>query len=59
MAVQTTAVERSSGFTLNWRNLVITLLFLLIGAALMALGRTGTQPGDQAAFTDEFLGTLF
>jgi simple sugar transport system permease protein len=59
MAVQSTAVERTTGFTLNWRNLVIVLLFLLLGAAFLVLGNAGTEPGDTAAFTDEFLGTLF
>jgi general nucleoside transport system permease protein len=59
MAVQSTAVQRSGGLTLNWRNLVVILLLLLIGAAFMVLGQAGTEPGDQAAFTDEFLGTLF
>lgn len=59
MAVQSTAVERTTGFTLNWRNLVIVLLFLLLGAAFLILGNAGTEPGDMAAFTDEFLGTLF
>jgi general nucleoside transport system permease protein len=44
---------------LSWRNLVVILLLLLIGAAFMVLGQAGTEPGDQAAFTDEFLGTLF
>ncbi|RPI52560.1 MAG: hypothetical protein EHM56_08265, partial [Chloroflexi bacterium] len=59
MAVQAPVVEKTSGFTLNWRNLVVTLLFLLIGAALLVLGGSGTQPGDEAAFTDQVLGTLF
>ena len=59
MAVQAPVVERTSGSTLNWRNLVVTLLFLLIGAALLVLGGSGTEPGDQAAFTDQILGRLF
>jgi ABC-type uncharacterized transport system permease subunit len=59
MAVQATAVERTSGFRLNWRTLAVTLLFLIIGAALLILGGSGTQPGDEAAFTDQILGTLF
>jgi len=35
------------------------LLFLLLGAGLLILANAGTKPGDMAAFTDEFLGTLF
>ena len=58
MAVQSTVAERS-GFTLNWRDLAVMLLYLLIGAVLLVLGGYGTQPGDEAAFTDQVLGTLF
>jgi simple sugar transport system permease protein len=41
------------------REILATLLFLLLGAAILALGGLGTQPGDHSTFTDQMLGTLF
>jgi ABC-type uncharacterized transport system permease subunit len=41
------------------RDVLVTLLLLLVGAAVLVLGGIGTQPGDHATFTDQMLGTLF
>jgi simple sugar transport system permease protein len=41
------------------REILVTLLFLLLGAAILGLGGFGTQPGDHSTFTDQILGTLF
>ena len=59
MAVQSQALETRRGIAVGWRDLVVMGLLLLVGAAFMVLGGYGTQPGDRAAFTDEFLGTMF
>jgi len=44
---------------LNWRDVLITVLMLLVGGGIIVLGAFGTQPGDQATFTDQVLGRLF
>jgi len=36
-----------------------TLLIVAIGAILVLLGSSGTEPGAESAFTDQTLGTLF
>jgi simple sugar transport system permease protein len=59
MAVQTQAIKARKAAGLNWRELLITLLVLLVGAILIVLGAFGTQAGDQSEFTDQILGTLF
>jgi ABC-type uncharacterized transport system permease subunit len=59
MAVQARTVSASKGTGLNWRDILVTALMLLLGGAILLLGAYGTQPGDQATFTDQMLGTLF
>jgi len=59
MAVQTQAIEAPKAASLNLRELLFTLLVLLVGAVFIVLGAFGTQAGDQSEFTDQMLGTLF
>ncbi|NIN68625.1 MAG: ABC transporter permease [Anaerolineae bacterium] len=59
MAVQARAVRVSKAPGLNWRDILITVLMLLVGGGILVLGAFGTQAGDQATFTDDMLGTLF
>jgi ABC-type uncharacterized transport system permease subunit len=59
MAVQTRTAEVSAAPGIAARDVFVTLLLLLIGAAILVLGGVGTQPGDYSTFTDQMLGTLF
>jgi ABC-type uncharacterized transport system permease subunit len=59
MAVQTQAIEAPKVAGLSRKELLITLLILLVGAVFIVLGAYGIQAGDQAEFTDQMLGTLF
>jgi ABC-type uncharacterized transport system permease subunit len=59
MAVQTRAVSVTKASVLNWRDVLITVLMLLVGGGIILLGAFGTQPGEQATFTDQILGRLF
>jgi len=59
MAVQARTVEAPGTPALNWRDLLVTVLLLLVGGGILVLGAFGTQAGDQATFTDQMLGTLF
>jgi ABC-type uncharacterized transport system permease subunit len=54
---QTVTVTKAPG--VNWRDILTTVLMLLVGGAILILGAFGTQPGEQATFTDQMLGTLF
>jgi simple sugar transport system permease protein len=58
MAAQTQALELSKTGQISRRDVLGTLFILLLGAVFVLLAGIGTQPGDQAAFTDETLGTL-
>jgi len=59
MAVQARSVSLTKAPGLNWRDVLITVLMLLVGGGIIVLGAFGTQPGDQATFTDQVLGRLF
>jgi len=59
MAVQPETVSVSKAPGLNRRDVVITVLMLLLGGGILVLGAFGTQAGEQATFTDQMLGTLF
>jgi len=59
MAVQVRTAEASKMPAVSRREILVTLLFLLLGAAILGLGGFGTQPGDHSTFTDQILGTLF
>jgi len=41
------------------RDLLISLLLLMVGGILVVLGGFGTKAGDQSTFTDQILGPLF
>ena len=59
MAVQARTVSVSEAPGLSWRDGLITFVMLLVGGGIILLGAFGTEPGAQAAFTDQLLGTLF
>jgi len=59
MAVQARTVTVSKAPGLNWRDILITVLMLLVGGGILVLGAFGTQAGEEAIFTDQILGTLF
>ena len=58
MAVQAQTAQ-ATGTGVSRRDLLITLLILLLGASIMVLGGFSAQPGDRSTFTDRALGTLF
>jgi ABC-type uncharacterized transport system permease subunit len=61
MTVQAQTVGPAARETtsLGWRDLLISLLILLLGAVFVVLGGFSTQAGEWSAFTDQMLGTLF
>jgi ABC-type uncharacterized transport system permease subunit len=59
MAAEARTVSVSKAPGLSWRDILVTVLMLLVGGAILVLGAFGTQAGDRATFTDETLGTLF
>jgi ABC-type uncharacterized transport system permease subunit len=59
MAVQARTVTVSETPGLSLRDILVTVLMLLVGGGIIILGAFGTQAGDQATFTDQILGTLF
>ncbi|MFN2185444.1 MAG: hypothetical protein ACK2UU_15760, partial [Anaerolineae bacterium] len=59
MAVQTRAIESPKVAGMSRKDLIITVVILLVGAVFIVLGAYGTEAGDQSEFTDQILGTLF
>jgi ABC-type uncharacterized transport system permease subunit len=59
MAVQARAAGVAKAPGLSWRDGLTTFIMLLVGCGIILLGAFGTQPGDQATFTDQVIGTLF
>ena len=59
MAVQAQTVDIPAAPGMSRKDLIITLLIVLLGAAFLILGGISTQPGAQSTFTDRALGTLF
>jgi ABC-type uncharacterized transport system permease subunit len=59
MAAQAQIVCEPSSSKLNWKDILITLLMLIVGGVVLVLGGFGAQPSDQATFTDQMLGNLF
>jgi len=59
MAVQAQAIDARKASGISRRDVLVTVGILLLGAAIMLLGRLGDQPADRSTFTDETLGTLF
>ncbi len=49
----------SAKASIDWKEILITLLILGVGSILLVLGGFGTQLGEQATFTDQILGNLF
>ena len=59
MAAEAQAVELPKVAGLSRRDLLGTLLILLVGAVFIVLGGYGTGAGDRSTFTDQLLGDLF
>jgi ABC-type uncharacterized transport system permease subunit len=59
MAVQAQSAEMQKSSGLSRGDLFATLFILLLGAIFILLGGVSTQAGDQSAFTDQVIGTLF
>jgi ABC-type uncharacterized transport system permease subunit len=59
MAVQAQTVDVAKAAGPSRRDVLTLLLILLLGTIFMLLGGFSTHPGDQSAFTDQMLGTLF
>ncbi len=59
MAVQAQTVDVPKESGMSRGDILGTLLIVFLGAILMILAGFGTQAGDQSAFTDQVLGTLF
>jgi general nucleoside transport system permease protein len=59
MAAQAQIVCEPPSSKLNWKDILITLLMLIVGGVVLVMGRFGAQPGDHATFTDQMLGNLF
>jgi ABC-type uncharacterized transport system permease subunit len=59
MAVQTQAIEAPKVVRLNSKELLITLLILLLGAAFIVLGAYSIEVGERSEFTDQAIGMLF
>ena len=59
MAAQAQIVCETPPSKLNWKDILITLLMLIVGGIVLVMGGFGTQASDQATFTDQMLGNLF
>lgn len=59
MAVQAQTMDVAQKSGLSWRQLLLSGLILLLGAAMIVLGGYGTQAGERSTFTDQIIGTLF
>lgn len=59
MAVQSQAIETPKVAGMSRKDLLITLVILLVGAVFIVLGAYGTEASEQSEFTDQILGTLF
>ncbi len=59
MTVQARSADISESPSINWREALITLLIVFVGALILVLGAFGAEPGERATFTDQMLGTLF
>jgi simple sugar transport system permease protein len=58
MSVEAQTMEVPAAPGLNRRDVLSTLLIVVLGAIFMVLGGFSTQAGDRSVFTDETLGTL-
>lgn len=59
MAVPAKTVSVSKAPGINWRDLLTTMLMLLLGVVFLTLGYFCILPGVLSTFTDQMLGTLF
>jgi ABC-type uncharacterized transport system permease subunit len=59
MTVQAQAAQATKAPSMSRRDLLVTLMIVLIGALFLLVGGVSTQAGDYSAFTDRMLGTLF
>ena len=59
MTVQAQAAQATKAPGMSRRDLLVTLMILLVGALFLLVGGVSTQAGDQSTFTDRTLGTLF
>jgi simple sugar transport system permease protein len=59
MAVQASAADVPKQSGLSRKELIGTLLVLLLGGVFLVLGNYGTEAGEQSIFTDQILGDLF
>ncbi|MGD8626796.1 MAG: ABC transporter permease [Anaerolineae bacterium] len=59
MAVQASAADVPQTSGLSRKEVIGTLLVLLLGGVFLVLGNYGTQAGEQSVFTDQILGDLF
>lgn len=58
MAVQARTMDVPKVARLSRKDLLITLLILVLGAIILLLGAYSARPGDRSTFTDQTLGTL-
>jgi ABC-type uncharacterized transport system permease subunit len=59
MAAQAQTMGTAGVTRLNGRSVVVSLLLVLLGGIFFMLGGYSTVPGEQSAFPDQMLGTLF
>lgn len=59
MTAQAQSIDIPKATELSRKDLVIAVLFLILGGLILVLGGFGTQPGERAIFTDQILGDLF
>ncbi len=59
MAAEAKAIQLPKAAGISRRDLLGTLLILLVGAVFIVLGGYGTRAGDHSTFTDQLLGDLF
>jgi simple sugar transport system permease protein len=59
MTVQAQAAQATKAPGMSRRDLLVTLMILLLGALFLLVGGVSTQAGDYSTFTDRTLGTLF
>ena len=59
MTVQVQSIDITKPTKVNRKDLIIAVILLIAGSIILILGGFGTQPGEQAIFTDHVLGDLF
>jgi ABC-type uncharacterized transport system permease subunit len=59
MTVQAQAAQVTKAPGMSRRDVLVTLMIVLIGALFLLVGGVSTQAGDYSTFTDRTLGTLF